>query len=392
MSRSFLPTDEALRALRQHLSQQGADLPAENDLTLTRVMGGLTAALGDVPGADMQARDELGIEPASSVLLIMVDGLGWMPLMEHLGHAPCLRGFREEIRSVHTVVPSTTAAAITACATGALPADTRMVGYSVAHGSSVMNLLAFAPDVDPAQWQSVPTHFQRLGEAGIESAVILPPKFADSGLTRAALRGARHVGAVSWEERCRAAVQQLRAGTPLVYLYWSEVDHAGHGHGVGSEQWLAALEEFDAGLRTLLRSLPPGVRTVLTADHGMCNVDQRDLLDVAHTPDLARGVACVAGETRAVHVHVSAGENPDHVREHWQNTLGERAWILSSEECASVMGRGVGTDSIGSFVAFMRENYGVVDSRVQSEGAIALVGVHGSMTPAEMRIPVIRLS
>ena len=187
-------------------------------------------------------------------------------------------------------------------------------------------------------------------------------------------------------------MQQLRAGTPLVYLYWSEVVHAGHGHGVGSEQWLAALEEFDAGLRTLLRSLPPGVRTVLTADHGMCNVDQRDLLDVAHTPDLARGVACVAGETRAVHVHVSAGANPDHVREHWQNTLGERAWILSSEECASVMGRGVGTDSIGSFVAFMRENYGVVDSRVQSEGAIALVGVHGSMTPAEMRIPVIRLS
>ncbi len=47
------------------------------------------------------------------------------------------------------------------------------------------------------------------------------------------------------------------------------IDHAGHSAGVGSDAWIGCLEEFDAGLSVLLRGLPAGVRTVMTADHGI---------------------------------------------------------------------------------------------------------------------------
>ena len=49
---------------------------------------------------------------------------------------------RADIRSIHTIVPSTTSAAITAFGTGARPGATNMVGFSVAYGDGVMNLLA----------------------------------------------------------------------------------------------------------------------------------------------------------------------------------------------------------------------------------------------------------
>ena len=371
----------------------GADLPGAGDPVITDVVPASLCAIDpSLPGADQRAARNLGIESgASQLLLILVDGLGYELLADHMGHTPVLRSVREDIRSIHTVVPSTTAAAITAFGTGERPGATNMVGFSVAYGSGVMNLLAMQGGPAPATWQPKPTFFERLAERQVDSAVISPARFAGSGLTGAALRGARHVAAESLSERVDAALAQLRAGTPLVYLYWSEIDHAGHGSGVGSEAWIAQLEEFDSGLSSLLRGLPARVRTVVTADHGMINVESASLIDVAHTPSLRDGVRIVAGETRAVHVHAEEGQGA-RVEERWRETLGERAWILSGPEVSALIGAGDGANIIGDLLVLARGRGGVVDSRTQSASAIAMPGIHGSLTSAEMRIPVVVLS
>ena len=375
------------------LNLPGADLPGAADPVITDVIPASLCAIDpSLPGADQRAARNLGIEPgASQLLLILVDGLGYELLLDHMGHTPVLRRVREDIRSIHTVVPSTTAAAITAFGTGERPGATNMVGFSVAYGSGVMNLLAMQGGPAPATWQPKPTFFERLAERQVDSAVISPARFAGSGLTGAALRGARHVAAESLSERVNAALAQLRAGTPLVYRYWSEIDHAGHCAGVGSEEWIAQLEEFDSGLSSLLRRLPARIRTVVTADHGMINVESASLIDVAHTPILRDGVRIVAGETRAVHVHAEEGQGA-RVEERWRETLGERAWILSGPDVSALIGVGDGANVIGDLLVLARGRGGVVDSRTQSASAIAMPGIHGSLTSAEMRIPVVVLS
>ena len=368
----------------------GADLPGVGDPLITNVVaGGLASIDPALPGASVQAAASLGMAAgADQLLLILVDGLGYELIQEYAGHTPTLRRMRDDIRSIHTVVPSTTAAAITAFGTGERPGTTNMVGFSVAYGGGVMNLLAMEGGPVPTEWQPVPTYFERLAAAGVASAVISPARFAGSGLTGAALRGARHVPAETLDDRVSAALRELRAGTPVVYLYWSEIDHAGHGSGVGSDSWIRALEEFDAGLARLLRSLPAGVRTVMTADHGMINVDASQIVDVASTPALRDGVRVVAGETRAVHVHTDEGR-ADEVEMRWRDVLGESAWIISREEISALIGEGDGASIIGDFLVLARGRGGVVDSRTQSASAIAMPGVHGSLTSTEMRIPVV---
>ena len=368
----------------------GADLPGVGDPLITNVVaGGLASIDPALPGASVQAAASLGMAAgADQLLLILVDGLGYELIQEYAGHTPTLRRMRDDIRSIHTVVPSTTAAAITAFGTGERPGTTNMVGFSVAYGGGVMNLLAMEGGPAPTEWQPVPTYFERLAAAGVASAVISPARFAGSGLTGAALRGARHVPAETLDDRVSAALRELRAGTPVVYLYWSEIDHAGHGSGVGSDSWIRALEEFDAGLARLLRSLPVGVRTVMTADHGMINVDASQIVDVASTPALRDGVRVVAGETRAVHVHTDEGR-ADEVEMRWRDVLGESAWIISREEISALIGEGDGASIIGDFLVLARGRCGVVDSRTQSASAIAMPGVHGSLTSTEMRIPVV---
>jgi hypothetical protein len=371
----------------------GADLPRVGDPLITDVVaGGLASIDPALPGASAQAAASLGMETgAHQLLLILVDGLGYELIEEYVGHTPTLRRVRGDVRSIHTVVPSTTAAAITAFGTGERPGATNMVGFSVAYGGTVMNLLAMEGGPAPSEWQPVPTYFERLAAADVASAVVSPARFAGSGLTGAALRGARHVPAETLDERVSAALRELRADTPVVYLYWSEIDHAGHGSGVGSDSWIAHLEEFDAGLARLLRSLPAGVRTVMTADHGMINVDASQIVDVASTPALREGVRVVAGETRAVHVHADAGR-ADEVEARWRDVLGESAWIVSGEAISALIGAGEGAALIGDFLVLARGRGGVVDPRTQSASAIAMPGVHGSLTSTEMRIPVVVLS
>ena len=371
----------------------GADLPRVGDPLITDVVaGGLATIDPALPGASAQAAASLGMETgAHQLLLILVDGLGYELIEEYVGHTPTQRRVRGDVRSIHTVVPSTTAAAITAFGTGERPGATNMVGFSVAYRGTVMNLLAMEGGPAPSEWQPVPTYFERLAAADVASAVVSPARFAGSGLTGAALRGARHVPAETLDERVSAALRELRAGTPVVYLYWSEIDHAGHGSGVGSDSWIANLEEFDAGLARLLRSLPAGVRTVMTADHGMINVDASQIVDVASTPALREGVRIVAGETRAVHVHADAGR-ADEVEARWRDVLGESAWIVSGEAISALIGAGDGAAVIGDFLVLARGRGGVVDSRTQSASAIAMPGVHGSLTSTEMRIPVVALS
>lgn len=370
-----------------------ADLPGTADPRITDVFAaGLACIDPGLEGADAGARDALGLEGgAEQLLLILVDGLGFVPLMGNLGYAPTLRSFREAIASIHTIAPSTTAAAITAFGTGREPGATRMVGYSVARGDQAMNLLAFEDGPDPVAWQECPTFFERLGRVGVDSAVVSPHSFAGSGLTRAALRGARHVGAMSWEDRCDAALRELRTGTRVVYLYWSDIDHAGHAHGVDSHQWAEALEHFDEGLGRLARRLPSRAAAILTADHGMIDIDRSRVRDLAEDPVLAEGVRLLAGETRALHVHAQEGWGL-RVRERWAEELGDEAWVLSPEEAGAVMGEGPGLAELGDAVVFMSGRGGVVDSRTQSAGMIAMPGVHGSLTEAEMRIPVLRLA
>lgn len=375
------------------LDLPGADLPGEEDPAITDIVSGALCSIdAGLEGASSARARALGIESgARQLLLVLVDGLGYELIEGHIGHAPTLRRVRDDIRSIHTVVPSTTAAAITAFGTGERPGATHMVGFSVAHRDGIMNLLAMEGGPAPAKWQPVPTFFERLAAQDVPSAVISPARFAGSGLTGAALRGARHVPAESLSDRIGAALRELRAGTPLVYLYWSEIDHAGHSCGVGSDAWIAQLEEFDSGLASLLRGLPDGVRTVLTADHGMINVNPAKIIDVASVPALREGVRIIAGETRAVHVHAEEGRAAE-VEARWRERLGERAWLLSGDQMSALIGPGGGSSIIGDLLVLARGAGGVVDSRTQSASAIAMPGIHGSLTPAEMRIPLVVLS
>lgn len=337
------------------------------------------------------AQDLLGLPSASRVCVVLVDGLGALQLQARRGHVPNLRTLNLDAQ-ITTVVPATTAAGISALGTGMLPGENAMAGYSLrsARNGATFSLIKWdGSGYSGDDWQTQPTLFERLTPADLaQTALVQPRSYIGSGLSLAALRGADAFAAEQLPQRFACAADLLRHGKKAVYVYWGELDRVGHKHGWESEAWIDELEKFDAEFGIFLRHLPSDTLVILTADHGM--VDATEKIDIAHNARLRTDVEQVAGEERAFQIYTS---QPEEVAQRWRTEIGDLAWVFTKTELIASGLLGPVTQftaqAIGDVVAFSKTGVGFVDSRVHSSSAISLVGVHGSLTPQEMYIPLI---
>lgn len=384
-----------LRAqVRGRLERSGLMLPDYRGRSLSGVMPAAASALGvTVPDGDRR-RDQLGLPRTDRVCVVLVDGLGQENLAERSGHAPFLRSLLTGSKPLQSGYPSTTAASMGTFGTGTNPGRTAMLGYTVRNPESgaLANLVSWT-NLPPAErWQREPTVLEALTDAGVAVTSVGPRKFHGSGLTEAALRGGAHESAEPLADRVDAAARLLRA-PGLVYLYWGDVDKTGHHHGWGSWQWGDALSTLDGELARLARILPAGTTMLVTADHGMVDVDRDLRWDVADQPELSEGVPLTSGEPRALHLHLDPDADPAAVRDRWQDTLGRHGVVLTREEAVGAGLFGPVAPHvlpvIGDLVVATAGRATVTDSRTQTPASLELIGVHGSLTPTELRVPLL---
>jgi hypothetical protein len=148
---------------------------------------------------------------------------------------------------------------------------------------------------------------------------------------------------------------------------------------------------IDHEAEQLREALPADRRLLVIADHGMVDVGPDSRIDVAGDDDLRAGVALVGGEARFRHLYCAGGAVPDVVAT-WREVLGERADVLTRAEA---IGRGwfgpvdpAVLPRIGDVVVACKGEFAVLST----EGfpyESRLIGMHGSLTPDEMLIPVL---
>lgn len=381
-------------------------LPDYGPSSLCAVLPAALSALGVTLPADdgtgVGAQDQttavpagLSLSPADTVVVVLVDGLGRQMLEERGGHAPYLRSALPGSRTLTSGFPSTTAASIAMLGTGLTPGTTGLLGYTVRNPASgeLLNMISWNGGVAPEQWQRCPTLLERAAAGGVGVVTVAQESFRDSGLTRAALRGGGFRAGASFPDRVDAAIRAVRdPGTRLVYLYTGDVDTVGHHKGWRSWEWGEETSAVDRELARLARAVPRGTTVLVTADHGMVDVHHDDKIDVGRTPALAQDVVLVAGEPRAVHVHCVPGRTAA-VARRWQDLLGDTAWVLRRAEAEALGLFGPVAERhravIGDLVVAARGGRAILDSRTQSAPSLGLVGMHGSLTPAEMLVPLI---
>lgn len=366
--------------------------PAYGARSLADVLPAVGAALG-TPLETAPAPTALSLPPAPSYVVLLVDGLGAELLRRHAHAAPYLSSLLDGSPPATAGVPSTTATSLTSLGTALPPGAHGLVGYTsrVPGTDRLLNALMWDKRVDPLEWQPYPTAFARLAAAGVSVTSVNKREFAGTGLTVASQRGAAYVGADRVGERIAAVVAASAVRPSLTYVYDSDLDWTGHKFGVASASWLQQLAMVDAEAEQLRESLPDDTRLLVVADHGMvdCGPDAR--VDVDQHPELRDGLAVFGGEARFRHLYCRAGARDD-VLAAWRGLLGDRAEVLARDEAAARGWFGQVTAAVrprlGDVVVAARGDLGVFSS-VDFAYETQLVGLHGSLTPDEMLIPVL---
>ncbi len=363
-------------------------------------------SLADVLQSSLQslaARDNrLGLAGVDRAIVVLVDGLGADALKARAGHARTLAGALTSKNVIESGFPTTTAAALASLTTGTLPGQHGLVGYSVldATNDRVINqLTGWDVDLDPQTWQLERTVFERANDEGFAAVAVGPERYRDSGFSAAVLRGARYVGASSIGERMSRARDLVADpdGAALVYVYVPELDMAAHAHGWQSREWTDALELTDAALRSLAAALGPRQGLLVTADHGIIDVESRSHVLFDRDPALVDGVRFVAGEPRCLQLHFEpdlSAAGRDALVERWRASESDRAWVATRDEfvLSGWLGqvRPAVSPRIGDLIVAARKSIAYYDTRAANPHARAMIGQHGSATQPELRVPLLR--
>ncbi|RUR01966.1 PglZ domain-containing protein [Labedella endophytica] len=357
----------------------------------------LADVLPDSIAALSGGRGRLGLPRSRSAVVVVVDGLGSHALAARAGHARRLVAARS--RSLDSVVPSTTAAALTTILTGVWPGEHGLVGYSAidrANDRVVKQLSGWDERMAPETWQRSSTAFERTDPATASIVAVGPKIFAGSGFSRAILRGAPYRGEDDLASRMRVAAERSVAERTLTYVYIPELDKAGHAEGVESPQWTSVLEAIDSALGVLESSVARGTGIIVTADHGMVDIRHDAHVLFSDHLDLMTGIRHVAGEPRFLHLGLDPDVDPGSVASAWEERFGDSAWVTTRTAAitAGWFGAEVAPDvldRIGDVLVAPRKRIAFYDDRFGDDPGRGMVGQHGSITPEERSVPIIRM-
>jgi hypothetical protein len=323
---------------------------------------------------------------ADQVVLLALDGLGWDQLDERRSLAPTLAAMAGG--PIVTVAPSTTATALSSLALGLPPSEHGVVGYRINVRGAVLNVLRWSTPEGDARRAIPPGLFQPAEPfLGHHPPIVTRAEFDGSGFTGAHLAGVRFHG---WRVPSTLVTEVRRLvadGEPFVYAYYDGVDKVAHEYGL-AEHYDAEIAATDRLVADLLAVLPPRAALVVTSDHGQVQVGEAV---VPIHADVMAHAALLSGEGRFRWLHAKPGQAEalcDAVRA----CHGDGAWVRTRQEVVDEGWLGpklaeTAAARLGDACLAAIDPIAFHDP--DDTGPYRLQSRHGSLTTAEMRIPLL---
>jgi predicted AlkP superfamily pyrophosphatase or phosphodiesterase len=325
---------------------------------------------------------------APQVVLLALDGLGHDQLEARRHLAPTIASMTGG--AITTVAPSTTATALSSLCLGAPPGEHGVVGYRINVRGDVLNVLRWQTPAGDARTVIPPDRIQaRPAFRGHHVPVVTRADFAGTGFTSAHLNEVRFVGYRVISTLVTEVRHLLASGERFVYAYYDGVDKVAHEYGLG-EHYDAELASADRLVADIASVLPAGAVLVLTSDHGQVHVGEA--IVPIHDAVMAH-CELLSGEGRFRWLHARPGAADD-LAAAAKESHGDRAWVRTlaevfEEEWFGPKVSEAAAARMGDVVIAAADPVAFEDPA--DTGPYRLVARHGSLTAAEMRVPLLAL-
>jgi Type I phosphodiesterase / nucleotide pyrophosphatase len=326
------------------------------------------------------------VRGARATVLLVLDGLGWEQLEARRHLAPTLSAMQGG--AITTVAPSTTATALTSITTGLTPGEHGLIGYRIEVQGDVLNVLRWSTASGDARRSLEPRVLQPFAPfLGERVPVVSKAELEHSAFTEAHLRGTLARGWRAASSIAPQVRQLVDGGARLVYAYYDGVDKIAHERGFGAfyDAELVAADRLVADVRA---ALADDVALLVTADHGQVHVGDRTLPPAA---DVLRLTRATSGEGRFRWLHARAGAGDDLLRAATA-AHSDVAWVVGRQQMLDEQWFGPVvsppiTARLGDVALVARADISFDDPA--DSGPYPLVCRHGSLTSAEMRVPLL---
>lgn len=216
------------------------------------------AAVLGIPAPALATGAALPADPAQAVLLLFLDGFGYLRYQESLegGLIPELAKLDPPLIGLTTYPPITTVSTASLL-TGTEPPI---------HGVEVRGI----------RITETQTLFDVAAQAGLETAAVEGEALAfNLRNTDQVLSGDRDGNGSSDDNVLLNSLAVLENGMPDLFLvHFHGIDDQGHNVGPGAQEEIEKIREVDAAVGEILSRLPEGTMVVIFADHGMHLVDE----------------------------------------------------------------------------------------------------------------------
>lgn len=355
------------------------------------------------------------------VVVLLLDSLGWNLVEKEQALLAPLLAQAATVSRLTSVFPSTTVAALSSLWTGVTPLQHGLVGLHLflRELGVIGQFISFSPafahqadrllegGLDPQTFLQWPGMAQQLAAGGVPTHALRGVDIVDSSLSRMHSRGvAAHHGSSSFAEmmdQVRGLLEKQPGERLFISAYWPQIDTLSHLSGWSSDAVAVELGALLAHLQTrLLDRLSPAARegTVLLilADHGQVVVPPAQHHYLEDYPDLADMLLMPpTGEPRVAYLFARQGMQAE-LTAGLNEQLGEAltAWQTGEAVALGLFGpephNREGILRLGDVVAATRGDHALFASRAH-DGRLAriMLGRHGSLSEAEMIVPLIGL-
>ena len=326
---------------------------------------------------------------APQVVLLALDGFGFDQLDTRRALVPTIASMTGG--AITTVAPSTTATALSSLSLGAPPGEHGVVGYRINVRGDVLNILRWQTPSGDARQVIPPDRIQaRPAFGGHRVPVVTRADFAGTGFTSAHLNDVRFVGYRVTSTLVTEVRHLVAAGERFVYAYYDGIDKVAHEYGLG-EHYDAELASVDRLVADIAGTLPRGAVLVITSDHGQVHVGDA-IVPIDDT--VMSACELLSGEGRFRWLHARAGAADD-LADAAREAHGGRAWVRTREEVFAEEWFGpkvseAAAARMGDVVIAAADPVAFEDPA--DTGPYRLVARHGSLTAAEMRVPLLALA
>jgi hypothetical protein len=339
---------------------------------------------------------------ATHLVLLVIDGLGddWLARRSPDGLLS-----RHRLGAIDSVFPTTTATAITTYLTGDAPLQHGLTGWYTWMGElgAVMTVLPGTPryggvsyrkaGLDPVRLFGHRPVFDRIAT---RSLAMTPNRIARSDFNISHTGSARVLPFDGLQDLSRQMARALRRERVPTYLYayWPDLDSIGHNKGIESAEAANHLRLIEQALTDFLVAAAGTDTLILVcADHGQVDTVPDDLIDLALHPQLESCLALpLCGEPRAAFAYLRPGREAGFL-DYCRGPLAGLVELVPSREIRDAGWFGLGQahprfdERIGDYCILPTGNR-IVRQWLPFEDRRYLIGQHGGLSRAEMRVPL----